>query len=106
MRDSSRTILSAAVATLLLGPQALSAQESGAERQPGLEEIVVTARFRSENLQEVPLAISAFTAEALNANGATNVVDVAKWAPNVTIDALGQGFGPTVAANVRGLGYA
>ena len=104
MRDSRRTVIGTFAATLLLGSSALTAQESG---QPGgLEEVVVTARFRQESLQSVPLAISAFTAEALNANGATSVVDVAKWAPNVTIDALGQGFGPTVAANVRGLGYA
>ena len=85
-------------------PKALAAQESSGDRA-GLEQIVVTARFREENLQEVPLAVSAFTADTLAANGATSVLDVARWAPNVTLDALGQGFGPTVAANVRGLGY-
>lgn len=71
-----------------------------------LEEILVTARFREENLQETPLAISAISAETLAANGATNVIDVADWAPNVVIDQLGSGWGPTLAATVRGLGYA
>jgi iron complex outermembrane recepter protein len=85
-------------------PTGLAAPDNGGDRA-GLEQIVVTARFREENLQEVPLAVSAFTAETLAANGATSVLDVARWAPNVTLDALGQGFGPTVAANVRGLGY-
>jgi iron complex outermembrane receptor protein len=92
--------------TLLLGSTGPAAQESGGQQPGGLEEIVVTARFREENLQEIPLAMSAFTAETLDANGATSVLDVARWAPNVTLDALGQGFGPTIAANVRGLGYA
>jgi iron complex outermembrane receptor protein len=106
MRDSRRTIVGAIAATLLFGSKGLIAQESGAEPSGGLEQIVVTARFRQENLQEVPLAMSAFTAETLEANGATSVIDVARWAPNVTFDALGQGYGPTVAANVRGLGYS
>jgi len=70
-----------------------------------LEEIVVTARFREENLQQIPLAISAISAADLAANGATNVIDVADWAPNVVIDQLGAGWGPTLAATVRGLGY-
>ena len=84
------------VATLIT-PKVATAQ--------ALEEIVVTARFRSENLQEIPLAISAISAADLAANGATNVIDVADWAPNVVIDQLGAGWGPTLAATVRGLGY-
>ncbi len=70
-----------------------------------LEEILVTARFRTENLQEIPLAISAISAESLEENGAMSVIDVADWAPNVVIDQLGSGYGPTLAASVRGLGY-
>lgn len=70
-----------------------------------LEEIIVTARFRSENLQEIPLAISAISGESLENNGALSVIDVGDWAPNVVIDQLGSGYGPTLAASVRGLGY-
>src|SRR5690606_29982397 len=47
----------------------LCADHAAAQR---LEEVVVTARFREESLQEIPLAISAITAETLQANGATN----------------------------------
>ena len=76
---------------------------------PGLaqeiEEIVVTARFQEESLQQIPLAITAISADKLEANGAQNVIDVADWAPNVTIDQLGSGWGPTLAANIRGLGF-
>ena len=71
----------------------------------GLEEIVVTARFREENLQQTPLAITAISAATLEANGATSVIDVGDWAPNVVIDQLGSGYGPTLAATVRGLGF-
>jgi iron complex outermembrane receptor protein len=82
-----------------------AADAAVAQNQAGLEQIIVTARFRQENLQEIPLAISALSADMLAANGATSTLDIASWTPNVTIDQLGQGWGPTVAANIRGLGY-
>lgn len=70
-----------------------------------LEEIIVTARLREQNLQEVPSAVSAISSEKLAANSADDVLDVAAWAPNVTFDQLGQGYGATLAASIRGLGY-
>jgi iron complex outermembrane receptor protein len=105
MRDANRSIFRALATTLLFGAKGVAVAQDDEQRAGGLEEIVVTARFREENLQEIPLAVSAFTAETLAANGATSVLDVAAWTPNVTFDQLGQGYGPTVAANIRGLGY-
>jgi iron complex outermembrane receptor protein len=99
LRLSTLALAIAAGAAGLCGAHAAAAQGAG------LEEILVTARFREENLQQTPLAISAISAESLAANGATNVIDVGDWAPNVVIDELGAGWGPTVSATVRGLGY-
>jgi iron complex outermembrane receptor protein len=95
---------SAAACAAVLGGDLAYAQE---EQEQGreLEEIVVTARFREESLQQIPLAISAISGETLANNGATTVIDIADWAPNVVMDQLGSGWGPTVAASVRGLGY-
>ena len=42
-----------------------------------LEEIVVTARKREENLQDVPLSISAFNAEAIRERGIVTVDELA-----------------------------
>jgi iron complex outermembrane receptor protein len=95
--------LSLLAGALSLTAPALWVAENVAAQE--LEEILVTARFRSENLQEIPLAISAISAESLEENGAMSVIDVADWAPNVVIDQLGSGYGPTLAASVRGLGY-
>ncbi|HEX7080251.1 MAG TPA: TonB-dependent receptor [Gammaproteobacteria bacterium] len=92
-----RLSLPAAACAAILAVDQAAAQE--------LEEVVVTARFREESLQETPLAITAIPAETLEVNGATNVIDVADWAPNVVIDQLGSGWGPTLGANIRGLGY-
>lgn len=61
-----------------------AAQESEAAAKPNLstEEIVVTARKRQESLQDVPLSVTAFTAEKLQQVGAFDNEDVALLTPN------------------------
>jgi iron complex outermembrane receptor protein len=106
-----RTSVISRARTPRLTTLALAVSAAAAASYPGLaaaqalEEILVTARFREENLQQTPLAISAISAASLEANGATSVIDVGDWAPNVVIDQLGAGYGPTLAASVRGLGF-
>ena len=50
-----------------------------------IEEIVVTARKRAENLQDVPIAITAFTAETIERAGIERPADFISLIPNVTI---------------------
>jgi iron complex outermembrane receptor protein len=50
-----------------------------------LEEVVVTANKRAENLQEVPLAVSVINEDALRAAGVTQFADLGKLAPSLTI---------------------
>src|SRR5690348_15434950 len=70
----------------------------------GLEEVVVSAQFREEKLQSTPIAISAFTAENLEARGISNVTDLDAFVPNAVIQPLGAGWGATMAAFIRGVG--
>jgi len=49
-----------------------------------LEEIVVTAERRSENLQTVPLAVTAFSADALRQQGIDNIKDITERTPGLT----------------------
>lgn len=69
----------------------------------GLESVVVTAQRRSENLQDVPLAVSSFSAQSLEAQQITSTLDVTRAVPNmVATNNVGQ-----ASANVyyiRGLG--
>ena len=51
----------------------------------GLEEIVVTAQRREERAQDVPLAITAFDAEALSRIGFTNLSDLMEQVPSLAI---------------------
>ncbi|ARS29500.1 TonB-dependent receptor [Sphingomonas sp. KC8] len=49
----------------------------------GIEDIVVTAQKRAENLQVTPIAITAYTADTLTAMGITAVADVAATTPSL-----------------------
>ena len=73
-------------------------------QQSGLEEITVTARFREENLQETPLAITAFSGENMEARNLTDVTMIDTFSPNTIIQPLGAGWGSTAAAFIRGIG--
>jgi iron complex outermembrane recepter protein len=75
------------IALLMLAATTANAQQtqkaSGVSKNSGLlEEIVVTARKKSESLQETPLSITALSAEQLQRAGATNNYDVALLTPN------------------------
>ncbi len=70
-----------------------------------IAEIVVTAQFRDQSLQEAPLAITAVDAALLEARSQTRVEDVAQRAPGVQFTAGGQGGGAqTAAVTIRGIG--
>ncbi len=69
-----------------------------------LEEVNVTAQFRAQNVQDTPLAITAISAETLESRSQTNITDVANQAPSVTLKQQGAGWGPSIAAYIRGIG--
>jgi iron complex outermembrane receptor protein len=94
--------VAAAVAATLLSPAALS-QSAPAGKEEELEEVVVTARFREENLQSTPLAISAFSEEDLQARSINNVSDLGGTVPNAFVRQSVSNFGPTQTIGMRGL---
>src|ERR1700730_17679233 len=70
----------------------------------GLQEIVVTAQFKQEKLQETPIAITAISGEQMESRNMTSILDVANVAPNVTMFENTAPFGKTNAAFIRGIG--
>lgn len=69
-----------------------------------IEEVVVTAQFREQNLQDTPIAITALNASMLAARGHASVIDVAASAPSVTLQPASAGMGNSIAASIRGIG--
>ncbi|MBM3514243.1 MAG: TonB-dependent receptor [Alphaproteobacteria bacterium] len=84
----------AAVAAAVAGSPPVFAQQR-------IEEIIVTTRKRAENLQDIPLAVTAFTGSTLERKGLDGLDDVIRLIPGVQID---QGtFPQDIRIVIRGL---
>jgi iron complex outermembrane receptor protein len=79
---------------------------AAAENVRQLEEVVVTARKRTESLQDVGLAVSAMSQTELDRTFARDLMDLASISPNMIIDDTGQGPGGVAAIFIRGIGAA
>ncbi|WP_202839183.1 TonB-dependent receptor [Luteimonas saliphila] len=70
-----------------------------------LDAVTVTARKREETLQDVPVAVTAFTAETIDKLNIKDIGDLDAQVPNLTIYAA-RGSTSTVTAYIRGVGQA
>lgn len=99
--------LSLAVALGLCAPAAF-AQEAAAgpaADRDSLDTITVTARKREETIQDVPVAVTAFTAETLDKLNVEDLSDLDAQVPNLTIYAA-RGSSSTLTAYIRGVGQS
>ena len=85
--------------------QQTPAQVTGTAGQT-LEEVIVTSQRREQNIQNVPIAVSAFTTETLRAKGVTDIHSLSNLTPNVNLDASSPFSGDTsvLSASIRGIG--
>lgn len=81
----SSCLISATVSALLYSSTALAQTEGALTNEAGVDEIVVTATKRAENLQKVPISISAVTGDQLAKQGVVNVTGIASQVPNFQI---------------------
>jgi len=92
-----------ALAALAAATAASAQSAAPAEEQGGISDIVVTAQRRDESIQDVPIAISAFSAAELNARGVSNALQVAQYVPNLVAQ-NNTGIGSANSYFLRGLG--
>lgn len=82
----SKGVLLAGFASVCLAQPVLAAEAAATDADSGkLDEIVVTAQKREENLQKAPLAITAISAAQLELRGLNQVKDLSSIAPNVSV---------------------
>jgi iron complex outermembrane receptor protein len=85
------------------------AQQADAPAKPAeakkLEAVTVTARKREETLQDVPIAVSAFTSAALFKQNVQNLGDLQGKVPSLQVYAA-RGSNTTLTAYIRGVGQA
>ena len=79
--------------------------EDPAAPQTASEEIVVTARKREENVQEVPIAVTVVTADKLEEAAATDLSELQTQVPNLSVY-QGRNQSTTLTAFMRGIGQA
>jgi iron complex outermembrane receptor protein len=97
-KQSSLTIAIA----MLLSPVFVAPMVQAADQ--ALEEVIVTARKREENLQQVPVAINVFTADALKDRQIDNLVDMQSSTPNVTMSETSGLQAGSLSVFIRGIG--
>jgi iron complex outermembrane receptor protein len=104
--------LSAAWAAAALGVLSLQSPTAHAQTSvsdaaapEGLTEIVVTARRRTENLQDVPVAVTAIGAAAIQTQDVTNLEDLNSFVPNFKI-AADRATSSTINVYIRGVGQS
>jgi len=77
-----------------------AAPQSGAT---SVDDVIVTARRREENLQDVPVAVTAVSAEALENRGTADITELARSTPSLTLNSA-RGSNSTLISFIRGVG--
>src|SRR5687768_12193311 len=89
--------VSTAVALALMNPVTGAAAE-----ETVLEEVIVTAERREQNLQDVPISATVLSGDELEARGVTDLNDIQTVAPSVAINVVNR----STFVNIRGVGIA
>jgi len=81
----------------------ISLEASHAQESTSIDEILVTAQRRSENIQDIPVTLSAFSPQDLQDRGIAQALDITQYVPNlIGHNNTGQGTANNYA--LRGLG--
>src|SRR6202051_5385553 len=111
MNQTIANLLARAAAAAVLAAVSLQAPPARAEVPPsaapadGLAEIVVTARRRAENLQDVPVAVTALSADILQQQDVTSLGDLNSLVPNMKISS-DRATSSTINVYIRGVGQS
>jgi iron complex outermembrane receptor protein len=97
-----RTVLFAGCAALALSASAAAAQD--ANDIVAVDEVVVTAQKRSENLQDVPVSVTALSGQSLVDRGVTNVTGLNNLAPGLRVSSGDAAANPKIF--IRGVGLS
>ncbi|OIQ48130.1 MAG: ligand-gated channel [Gammaproteobacteria bacterium MedPE] len=100
---STKVSLLALAMSSAMGVQAAPEEKPTATKND-VERIMVTARKRSESLQETPTAITVIDSGLLDDNNVSNLDDVGKYVPNLNISRFGAGNTAHASVFIRGIG--
>ncbi|WP_417659846.1 TonB-dependent receptor [Pseudidiomarina sp.] len=99
-----RSLLAATIASVMAVPAYAQQEEQTNENEfKGLERIQVTARRKSESIQDVPVSVSSFSADDLEEIGVEDITELQQRVPNTTMQ-VSRGTNSTLTAYIRGVG--
>ena len=93
-----RTLIAGAVYCIAIQTAAGATTATEPAAAGALEEIVVTATRREENINRVPISVTAFSQEMIDQKGIKDFQDIVRFTPGVSIDTSG-----TNAISIRGI---
>ncbi|WP_221796641.1 TonB-dependent receptor [Aquisediminimonas sediminicola] len=100
-RILSVSLIALALSSISTAALAQNTADSQAQ-EGGLQDIVVTARKRAESVQDVPVAVTAISAEAIRQQDLTSLEKVAARTPNFSVGRASNGSGAQLT--LRGIG--
>jgi iron complex outermembrane receptor protein len=107
-RRTHRSALLSAAISSCLSMSAIAAQNADQNADQGggplIDEVIVTASKRETNLQDTPIAVSAFSQAALDRAHVADLADLQTFVPNLTVEQHGDSGG--VHVYLRGIGSA
>ena len=77
---------------------------SFAQDEVTIEEIIVTARKKEENLQEVPISVTAFSGDDLEKRSIPDLQEIGRFTPNLHFSAVGTASPDQASIFIRGIG--
>lgn len=100
------SFLALAVGSTIVASPALAQDEAAASAPSEGNEIIVTAQLREQNLQDVPLSISAVSGELLEQRSQTTLTDITAQMPSLLLQKNPAGQGNSVRVFIRGVGQS
>jgi iron complex outermembrane recepter protein len=104
LKSTSLSLLSVSLAAMAFSSMSTVAfaQEAAVSDEGGLEDIIVTARKRSEGVQDVPVAVTAISEQVIRERDITSIEKVAAMTPNLNVGRASNGSGAQLT--LRGIG--
>src|SRR5690606_15525746 len=100
------SFIALAIGSAIVPSSALAQDEAAASTPNEGNEIIVTAQLREQNLQDVPLSISAISGELLEERSQTTLTDITAQMPSLLLQKNPAGQGNSVRVFIRGVGQS
>jgi iron complex outermembrane receptor protein len=98
-----KSVLLAGAAWSAVSSMAVAQNVAPQDGQTAVDDIIVTARRRDEQLKDVPISVSALGEERLEQTGASDITALQQQTPNATVQ-VARGSNSTLISFIRGVG--